>query len=53
MSESSEWSKNNTVGWLPDTPTDLVFRAEPWEGQIGYNNIGASSSISEWYLATT
>lgn len=40
MSESSEWSKNNTLGWLPDTPTDLVFRDEPWEGQIGYNNIG-------------
>jgi len=35
-----EWSKNNTIGWVPKEPTTKEFALSPWEGEITFNNIG-------------
>ncbi|MDC1281552.1 hypothetical protein N8Z09_02740 [Methylophilaceae bacterium] len=35
-----EWSKNNTIGLVPEEPTNIKFATEPWEGQFGLNNVG-------------
>jgi hypothetical protein len=41
MSDSyTKWSKNNTLGLVPIEPTELQFATTPWEGELGYNNIG-------------
>ena len=36
-----EWCKANAGKyWVSDEPSTGNFATEPWEGQIGYNNVG-------------
>jgi len=34
-----KWTRENTVGWISTEPTKQ-FALSPWQGEIGYNNIG-------------
>jgi hypothetical protein len=35
-----KWTRENTVGWISTEPTTKQFALSPWQGEIGYNNIG-------------